>query len=124
MRRKISIVRALHRSIFGRNSGAGSFSTSVHATPRRPRSMASVSPTGPAPTTTTSVDGSRTSERSLHRFRLVGTAGAAAPEFPRALEGERSARTKDGGDLAVAQKRHVAERLRLHLQLGVELKVN
>ena len=29
MRRKISIVRALQRSIFGRNSGAGFFSISV-----------------------------------------------------------------------------------------------
>src|SRR4029079_12910195 len=52
---KISIVRALQRSIFGRNSGAGFASINVQRAPRRPRSMASVNPTGPAPTIRTSV---------------------------------------------------------------------
>src|SRR4029079_16034553 len=55
IRRKISIVRALQRSILGRNSGAALCSTRVQRTPRSPRSTASVSPTGPAPTTRTSV---------------------------------------------------------------------
>ena len=55
IRRKISIVRALQRSILGRNSGAAFCSTSMQRTPRRPRSTASVSPTGPPPTINTSV---------------------------------------------------------------------
>src|SRR5688500_7996902 len=55
MRRKISMVRALQRSIFGRNCGAALRSISVQRTPFWPRSMASVSPTGPAPTMRTSV---------------------------------------------------------------------
>src|SRR2546425_6503083 len=55
MRRKISIVRALQRSILGRNCGASLRSISVQRTPFWPRSMASVSPTGPAPTIKTSV---------------------------------------------------------------------
>src|SRR5215212_9132937 len=50
------MVRALQRSIFGRNCGASFFSTSVQRTPRWPRSTASVSPTGPAPTMRTSVE--------------------------------------------------------------------
>ena len=54
-RRKISIVRGLQRSIFGYPSGASFFSISVQRTPRLPRSMASVSPTGPAPTMSTCV---------------------------------------------------------------------
>ena len=66
IRRKISIVRALHRSIFGRNSGAGLFSIKAQRTPRRPRSMASVSPTGPAPTTRTSVFIENKAEHLLH----------------------------------------------------------
>jgi hypothetical protein len=59
MRRKISMVRALQRSIFGRNCGAGFFSTSVQRTPAWPSAMARVSPTGPAPTTSTSVSTER-----------------------------------------------------------------
>src|SRR6267378_1445836 len=55
MRRKISMVRALHRSIFGRNCGASFCSINVQRTPRLPRSMASVRPTGPPPTTITCV---------------------------------------------------------------------
>ena len=53
MRRYISMVRALQRSIFGRKAGACLRSISVQRMPRNPRSMASVSPTGPAPTTMT-----------------------------------------------------------------------
>src|SRR6185436_16166623 len=49
------MVRALQRSIFGRNCGASLRSTSVQRTPLCPRSTASVRPTGPAPTTSTSV---------------------------------------------------------------------
>src|ERR1700752_2504153 len=48
------MVRALMRSIFGRNAGASFCSISVQRTPRRPRSMASVKPVGPAPTMSTS----------------------------------------------------------------------
>src|ERR1044072_6261720 len=44
------MVRALMRSIFGRNAGLSFRSINVHLTPRWPRSMASVRPTGPAPT--------------------------------------------------------------------------
>ncbi len=55
MRRKISMVRALQRSIFGRNCGSGLRSISVQRTLRRPSSTASTSPTGPAPTIKTSV---------------------------------------------------------------------
>src|SRR5712691_9724156 len=43
------MVRALQRSILGRNCGASFCSTTVQRTPRRPRSMASVRPVGPAP---------------------------------------------------------------------------
>src|SRR5271155_4970972 len=48
------MVRALTRSIFGRNAGLAFCSISVAWTPRRPRSMARVSPVGPAPTIRTS----------------------------------------------------------------------
>ena len=44
------MVRALQRSILGRNCGASFCSMIVQRTPRRPRSMASVKPVGPAPT--------------------------------------------------------------------------
>ena len=44
------MLRALQRSIFGRRCGASLRSISVQRTPRRPRSSARVSPTGPAPT--------------------------------------------------------------------------
>src|SRR5688572_20710865 len=59
MRRKISMVRALQRSIFGRNCGASLRSTSVQRTPFWPRSTARTSPTGPAPTMRTSVSNKR-----------------------------------------------------------------
>src|SRR5688500_15002395 len=59
MRRKISMVRALQRSIFGRNCGASLRSTSVQRTPFCPRSIARTSPTGPAPTMRTSVSSKR-----------------------------------------------------------------
>src|ERR1700737_5087688 len=49
------MVRALQRSIFGRNAGASLRSTSMALTPRSPRSMASVKPVGPPPTMRTSV---------------------------------------------------------------------
>src|SRR6185312_12075544 len=54
-RRNISIVRALQRSIFGNFAGAALRSNKTHGTLRWPRSMASVKPTGPAPTMITSV---------------------------------------------------------------------
>src|SRR5712692_7460525 len=44
------MVRALQRSIFGRNAGASFCSMTMARTPRSPRSMASVKPVGPAPT--------------------------------------------------------------------------
>src|ERR1700675_4417349 len=44
------MLRALMRSIFGRNAGSAFCSMMVQRTPRRPRSMASVRPVGPAPT--------------------------------------------------------------------------
>src|SRR5262245_50661168 len=44
------MVRALQRSIFGRNCGASFCSITSARTPRLPRSMASVKPVGPAPT--------------------------------------------------------------------------
>src|SRR3989442_15572567 len=43
------MLRALTRSIFGKNCGASFCSTSMQRTPRRPRSTASVSPVGPPP---------------------------------------------------------------------------
>src|SRR5690348_5521280 len=49
------MVRALQRSIFGRKAGASFCSISVQRMPRLPRSTASVSPTGPAPTIRTCV---------------------------------------------------------------------
>ena len=49
------MVRALQRSILGRNPGASRLSISRQRTPRRPRSIASVRPTGPPPTIRTSV---------------------------------------------------------------------
>src|SRR5271163_578125 len=48
------MVRAFTRSIFGRNAGRSFCSMRMVRTPRRPRSMASVSPVGPAPTIRTS----------------------------------------------------------------------
>src|SRR5262249_56793870 len=44
------MVRALQRSIFGRNWGASFCSITMARTPRSPRSMARVKPVGPAPT--------------------------------------------------------------------------
>src|SRR5580658_378283 len=55
MHRYISIVRALTRSIFGKNAGRSFCSMSMQRTPRWPRSVASVSPVGPAPTIKTSL---------------------------------------------------------------------
>src|ERR1700739_2272765 len=49
------MVRALQRSIFGRNCGASFCSIMVQRTPRFPRSIAMVRPVGPAPTMRTSV---------------------------------------------------------------------
>src|SRR5207302_956772 len=43
------MLRALTRSIFGKNCGASFCSTSMQRTPRRPRSTASVNPVGPPP---------------------------------------------------------------------------
>src|SRR5436309_775659 len=124
IRRKISIVRALQRSIFGRNSGAAFFSTSMQRTPRRPRSIARVRPTGPAPTTSTSVTMSGTGERPFEWPDVVRPAGAAAPVFPRSLVGERGARPEHGVDLAVAEERDRAEGARFELKVGVELEIN
>src|SRR5688572_5407784 len=47
------MVRPLQRSILGRWLALALRSISVQRTPRRPRSRASVSPTGPAPTIST-----------------------------------------------------------------------
>src|ERR1044072_4784281 len=59
------MVRALQRSILGRNCGASFCSIRTQATPRRPSAMASVSPTGPAPTMRTWVfDGMRCAVRA------------------------------------------------------------
>src|SRR5687768_1416947 len=74
MRRKISMVRALQRSIFGRNCGAALRSISVQRTPFWPRSMASVSPTGPAPTMRTSVS----YKRADYNQRMRGLVAALA----------------------------------------------
>src|SRR6202048_3817296 len=49
--------RALERSILGHGAVVGLRSISRQRTPRRPRSMASVRPTGPAPATITSWTG-------------------------------------------------------------------
>src|SRR4051812_47102185 len=49
------MVRALQRSILGRKAGASLISSRTQPMPRLPRSTASVSPTGPAPTITTCV---------------------------------------------------------------------
>src|SRR5437764_6393767 len=43
------MLRALTRSIFGKNCGASFCSTSMQRTLRRPRSTASVNPVGPPP---------------------------------------------------------------------------
>src|SRR4051812_41755893 len=50
------MVRPLQRSILGKRLCVWLRSTSVHRTPRRPRSSARVRPTGPAPTMSTSVE--------------------------------------------------------------------
>src|SRR5581483_5559534 len=65
--------RALQRSILGHMCGSLFCSTSVQRTPRRPSSMASVSPTGPAPTIRTSVSmlRSRPLDVSLDRLPLL-----------------------------------------------------
>src|SRR5579864_7386045 len=79
------MVRALMRSIFGRNAGRGFCSIRTQRTPRLPRSMASVSPTGPAPTIRTSLSIAHRSQnrRSARRRqsgqlleRLIGRVGA------------------------------------------------
>src|ERR1700683_2122392 len=49
------MVRALTRSIFGKNAGRSFCSMRMQRTPRWPRSIASVSPVGPAPTIRTSL---------------------------------------------------------------------
>src|SRR5215208_7730561 len=54
-RRQNSIVRTPMRSIFGCSTTPAVFSIRVHGTPRQPRSPASASPTGPAPTIKTGV---------------------------------------------------------------------
>src|SRR5215211_7443130 len=66
MRRNISIVRALQRSILGRNWGVSFRSMSSQRMPLRPRSMASVKPTGPAPTMMTCVSNSRPRSQREH----------------------------------------------------------
>src|SRR6266702_2344520 len=63
--------RALHRSILGHMCGASFCSTSVQRTPRRPRSSASVRPTGPAPTMRTSVSMRACVNCGLWRGRLL-----------------------------------------------------
>src|SRR3974377_1733158 len=77
------MVRALHRSILGRSCGASFCSSKVQRTPRRPRSMASVRPPGPAPTTMTSLSNSaklrfrfhrRAAQKFLRRHRLFSGA--------------------------------------------------
>src|SRR6185437_7273522 len=71
------MVRALQRSILGRNCGDSFCSIRIQRTPRRPRSMASVKPTGPAPTIMTWVSGTLAKLRSYFDRR-------AAQEFVRA----------------------------------------
>src|SRR5262245_43870240 len=114
IRLKISMVRALHRSIFGRNSGAGFCSIRVHRTHLKPSAIARVSPTGPAPTTRTSVS---MRERSFHGTAVVRTSCALAPVFPRPLERKRTAGLQHGGNFAASQGGDLAKRPRLHLQL-------
>src|SRR6185436_12878004 len=66
------MVRALQRSIFGRNCGASLRSSSVQRTPLCPRSTASVRPTGPAPTTSTSVSSTADyNQRVMRIFAVV-----------------------------------------------------
>src|SRR3569832_2815803 len=137
MRRYISMVRALQRSILGRNAGASLRSISVQRMPRLPRSMASVSPTGPAPTMTTSesdaacmsAEISVGARETFPRYpfpRHVGPADFVAPVLPAALEGEAGASLRDRRDLAVGEIGHfaLAERQALHQQVGVHLHVD
>src|SRR5580704_7308814 len=79
------MVRALMRSIFGRNAGCAFCSIRVQRTPRLPRSMASVSPVGPAPTIRTSLSialysknrrSSRRQQSGQLLERLIGRIGA------------------------------------------------
>src|SRR5437660_12045908 len=93
------MVRALHRSIFGRRAGAGFFSISRQRTPRRPRSTASVSPTGPAPTMRTCVSIGflvPATGRGLHRaqgFYRIRRAREIRPlAFPNPSEDPRMAK--------------------------------
>src|SRR5262249_56593728 len=108
-----------------RNSGAAFRSIWMHRTPRLPRSIASVRPTGPAPTMRTCVVmRSESGKRSFQRPLVVRTPGAAAPVLPRPLESEGPARPQHGRDFAVAQAGWIADRARVHLQIGVHLQVN
>src|SRR6516165_9866852 len=54
-RRQNSMVRGPTMSIFGCSMAPSVFSISTQGTPRQPRSPASASPTGPAPTISTGV---------------------------------------------------------------------
>src|SRR5262249_51576798 len=71
-RGQTSMVRTPMRSIFGCSILPSVFSMSVQATPRQPRSPASASPTGPAPTIRTGVRVAVMGER--FRRRLVSFA--------------------------------------------------
>src|SRR5258708_25617020 len=73
------------RSIFGSNAGRAFCSISMQRTPRLPRSMASVSPVGPAPTIRTSLSIALDSKKTLSGRRqqsgqllerLIGRIGA------------------------------------------------
>src|SRR5258706_2523416 len=68
-RRKISMVRALQRSILGQGPGARSRSTRPERTPRRDSSSARARPTGPAPTMHTSKSTIVPSRRRIYATR-------------------------------------------------------
>src|SRR3569832_2899790 len=99
--------------------------------------MASVSPTGPAPTIMTSetdaacmsaeISGSAREAFPRHPLpRHIGPADFVAPVLPAALEGEAGTALGDRLDLAVGEIGHfaLAERQALHQQVGVHLHVD
>src|SRR6267378_3786575 len=105
------MVRAFERSIFGYGSVVGLRSISRQRTPRRPRSMASVRPTGPAPATITSYAGNGVPPSWVVR-RLYH------PGRPCHVEGRMSGVGLD--DLRVCPLgrvlgRHALDRLRVHV---------
>src|ERR1700722_10823079 len=143
MRRYISIVRALQRSIFGRNCGSGFCSMSTHRMPRRPRSSAKVNPTGPAPTIMTwvstvegrsepiianraggRIDGQREVIMQAEPFSLHSlAAGRGAAGVPHILAHERILDAADhiGVQIRITRRKYVRDELAVPRRLDEKM---